>query len=148
MLLPQRFLNKVTISTTHFFEDTPCWEWTGNTWNGYGRFGFNRKVELAHRLSYEDKFGTIPEGLVINHKCRNRCCVNTENHLEVITRGKNVQIGLVGLRNRMKTHCPQGHEYNEENTYNHPKGRRVCKTCDRIRTSKYRQRKKLNPIQS
>jgi len=140
-MLSKRFWSKVTVSDINFYEGTPCWEWKASTWNGYGRFGLNGTVEYVHRLSYEDKHGTIPKGLVINHLCRNRGCVNREKHLEVITRGKNVQIGLVGLKNRLKTHCPQGHEYSKENTYFHPKGRRVCKTCDRIRSSKYRQRK-------
>lgn len=68
-----------------------CWIWTGTT-DGYG-YGvtshFRQKIK-AHRLSYEMRFGPIPPGLVVRHKCDNPCCVNP-NHLELGTQKDNVR---------------------------------------------------------
>lgn len=148
--LPTRFWDKVKTSDTHFYEGTPCWEWIAYTdKEGYGRFQLNGKSELAHRLSYEEKYGTIPKGLQINHKCRNRACQNRDDHLETITQQENMRIGLSGfkrsLQQRLKTHCPQRHEYNEENTHIF-KGKRYCRTCNRIKCTQYRHRKKLKEM--
>ena len=146
MTLPKRFWDKVTTSKTNFYEGTPCLEWTACTdIDGYGRFQLNGKSERAHRLSYEDKYGTIPKGLVINHMCRNRACQNRDEHLEVITRSENIQKGLAGfvagLRNRLKTHCKQGHEFSKNNTRITPKGHCECKICKRIQYLQFMQRK-------
>ena len=121
-----------------------CWEWTGSKNNGgYGLFGLNYKMRSAHRVSYEIKWGKIPDGLVINHMCRNRGCVNPD-HLEVVTQKVNVQKGLAGfktgLKNRAKTHCPQNHEYTPDNLTKQNNNKRNCKACnnDRIRARRAR----------
>lgn len=147
-MLPQRFWDKVKVSTAHYYRDTPCWEWTGfiNP-TGYGRFELNGKNEQAHRLSYEEKYGKIPEKLVINHECRNRCCVNRENHLEAVTQKINIEKGLSGKinhHNLKKTLCPQGHKYSKENTYTRSNRiSRECKICNRASASKSYYHKKL-----
>lgn len=109
-----------------------CWEWTASkTPGGYGRiFADGRKV-YAHRAVYEAVVGPIPEGFQIDHLCRNRGCVNPD-HLEPVTRRENLLrgVGFVAV-NAAKTHCPKGHPYDEENTYQTPTGRRVCRTCMR-----------------
>ena len=118
-----------------------CWYWIASTHsNGYGQFSYHGKNKLAHRLSYEDKYGDIPQGLVMNHICRTRHCVNPD-HLEVITLEKNIQIGI--SVNRNKTHCKREHEYTEENTHIRSTGFRQCRTCALISKRKYNQRKKL-----
>lgn len=45
------------------------------------------------------------------------------------------QFGLVhgASLNKRKTHCRNGHEYTEENTYISPSGSRICKICSRKR---------------
>jgi len=96
-----------------------CWNWLPPLMpNGYGQFHIGYKFFLAHRLSYMLHRGDIPDGLVIDHKCRNRRCVNPD-HLEPVTMHVNVVIRGFGLtaENFTKTHCKRGHAYDETNTY-------------------------------
>lgn len=117
-----------------------CWIWTAYTMtNGYGLFGLTKsKMSLAHRFAYQDLVGPIPEGLVIDHLCRVRNCVNPA-HMEVVTQIENVRRGNAGKNHSEKTHCPQGHEYTPENTYETPsrKGGRLCRRCRRERNRVY-----------
>lgn len=71
-----------------------CWEWQGN-YNkntGYGKKTYLGKDVLAHRWVYEMLLGPIPEGLVINHRCRNKKCVNP-HHLEITDQAGNCRHG-------------------------------------------------------
>lgn len=109
-----------------------CWEWIGcvDTSTGYGRFLLDKRYVGAHRVSYELFRSYIPEGLQIDHRCRNRKCVNPD-HLEIVTCRENLMRGIgVAAINIRKTHCPQGHPYDEDNTHSY-KGRRKCKQCIR-----------------
>lgn len=117
-----------------------CWIWTAYLRkDGYGEFqmGTNRKSNavLAHRASYELFVGAIPDGLDLDHKCRQRCCVNP-SHLEPVTRGENIRRGAISDMNRRafdaRTHCKNGHEYNEINTRFRIIGKsrhRFCRPC-------------------
>ena len=114
-----------------------CWLWTAyRRSDGYGQFRIGVRVVRAHRYAYELLVGPIPEGLILDHLCRVRNCVNPA-HLEPVTQGENVRRGLAGgpaagLRMRAKTHCLQGHPYDEENTRWY-KGWRYCRTCQHLR---------------
>lgn len=120
-----------------------CWEWTGCKTNGrYGRVAVaDRKQALAHRYVYELSVGKIPEGLTLDHLCNNPPCVNPE-HLEPVTLRVNLLRGRTGL-NLLKTHCPQGHPYDEENTYLLRGKWRRCRTCVRKAGLRWYYNKKL-----
>jgi hypothetical protein len=134
--LPQRFWDKTRSEDAGYA--TPCLTWTGYKQpNGYGKFGLNGKTEYAHRVAYRLLVGPIPEGLMIDHLCRNRACVNVE-HMEAVTNKVNILRGeTIMAANAAKTHCPQGHEFSEENTYIRPStGSRHCRTCMREERAK------------
>lgn len=123
----ERFWEKVSTPTPD-----GCWLWTGGTSiDGYGTFGLtkSKKTVRSHRWAYEALVGAIPEGLTLDHLCRNTLCVNPA-HLEPVTSVVNVQRGKALI-----THCPHGHPYDSENTY-HWRGHRICKACQRIRRSR------------
>ncbi len=131
--LEGRFWSKVN-KNGPLWNGTHCWEWIGAIIpQGYGTIG-NRKTVLAHRFSYELLVGGIPEGLTIDHLCRNRRCVNPE-HLEAVTLRDNLFRGenICGVNSR-KTHCPKGHPYDATNTYHRPDGGRDCKICQIVRS--------------
>jgi len=126
-----------------------CWLWLGKTdKGGYARLAIKSAhgpfiARLAHRISYTLLVSPIPEGPDLDHLCRVHCCVNPA-HLEPVTRSINLKRGIgVGDAGRVAatahykaiTHCPQGHEYTEENTYCRPKapGQRYCRACLKIR---------------
>lgn len=122
-----------------------CWEWVGwRSPEGYGKMKAQGKMKFAHRLMYEVERGEIPDGMVIDHLCRNRGCVNP-NHLEAVTRGTNAIRGNTPIaENAAKTHCHKGHPLMGDNLkYEFPNGqrRRRCRTCHRDNNTKYRERK-------
>ncbi len=125
-----RFWAKVNVG-----ERGDCWEWTASLSHGYGQFwiqGANPQRQKAHRVAYEMIVGPIPEGLQIDHLCRNRACVNP-SHMQPVTRRENLirGNGFAGLNDR-KTHCPRGHEYIPSNTILW-QGKRKCRSCDNDR---------------
>lgn len=104
----------------------------GVTSAGYGSHWHEGKRKQAHRVAWEQEHGPIPEGLHVLHKCDVKRCVNVE-HLFLGTHVDNMKDMAVKGRawspNILKTHCPKGHEYSEENTYRDSKGWRKCRTC-------------------
>lgn len=105
--------------------ETGCINWTGQVVNwGYGRVTIDRKVYAVHRVFYEIFKGPIPEGMQVDHICRNRLCQNPD-HLQAVTKSENVALGH--LRN---THCPKGHPYEDGNII-FDNGARRCRTCNR-----------------
>ena len=135
-----RFWAKVNKATS-----SGCWEWTAGKHQDYGVFGISSThLVKAHRFAYEEIVGPIPEGLILDHLCRNRSCVNPA-HLEPVTNKENVLRGEgIAAKNAVKTHCKHGHEFTEENTYITYRGDRSCRTCQRSWNRKRRLRIKNN----
>lgn len=68
-----------------------CWVWTAGMFpDGYGSFRYNGVMTGSHRVSYEWAYGPIPEGMQVDHQCRNRKCVRPE-HLRLVTHTENRQ---------------------------------------------------------
>lgn len=109
------------------FNGTPCWEWQGGRLpSGYGRLSVDNERRYTHRLAWELFRGPIPDGLFIDHLCENKRCCNPE-HLEPVPPAVNTRRAFQKV-----TACPQGHPYDDQNTYTHPtKGYRKCRACDR-----------------
>lgn len=120
--------------------NTGCWLWTGaiNS-GGYSNMKHGDKYTCAHRVSYEFYRGPIPEGMVVDHLCRVKSCVNP-SHMEIVTQRTNVLRGDVPT-----THCPNGHEYTSDNTYLSKQKRgwvsKNCRICTIERAKEYRRKK-------
>jgi hypothetical protein len=130
----------------HVVKTETCWLWTGSTTKaGYGRFNFEGEAQLAHRVSHILFLGLIPDGLTVDHVAERGCthlnCVNPA-HLEAVTLMENRARGHRTNAQASVTHCPQGHPYDEENTYRppntpNPGGQRMCRKCMRVASAKY-----------
>ncbi len=123
-----------------------CWVWRGSKDRaGYGRISHARENALVHRLAYELLVGPIPDGLTLDHLCRNRACYNPE-HLEPVTNKENVLRGVSpSAQHAKKTHCPRGHPYAGDNLYVARRGNRGCRTCQRARYLELYSKKESNP---
>lgn len=120
----------------------PCVIWQGRTdKDGYGRVQANGKWKLAHRIAFENEIGAISNGMVIDHLCKNRLCVNTL-HMEIVSNYENVMRGDgVTAKNAQKVFCDNGHKLFGENLGIRSNGNRFCKECARARWRAYRARK-------
>jgi hypothetical protein len=113
-------------------EDDGCWLWRGAlTHYGYGVVNTQQKI---HRVTFEHFTGTIPDGLVIDHLCRVRHCVNPD-HLEAVTFAQNVLRGDgPPAQNARRTHCKNGHELAGDNLKiieTKTGAQRRCRSCEK-----------------
>lgn len=122
--------------------ETPCHIWTLNlTTEGYARVQIDRHQVLVHRLSYALANGPIPDGLHLDHLCRQRDCVNPA-HLEAVTCRENLLRGeTIPARHAARTHCLQGHPLSGDNLYVTPDGRRNCRQCRSSAAARHAARK-------
>lgn len=118
-----------------------CWEWTASVNSkGYGTFWIDGKCQLAHRVSYEKYRNEIPDGLQIDHLCRNKRCVKP-SHLEPVTNEENNR-----RRWEAYTVCGNGHPMTPENIRVHRRKNgpttNECRTCAVARVQANRDAKK------
>jgi HNH endonuclease len=133
-----RFWSKVEVGA-----DDECWLWTANTTgaSGYGLFHSGRTAIVAHRWSYQEAKGPIPDGLVIDHTCRTRLCVNP-SHLEPRTNRDNVLLGVGPTAiNAAKTHCDRGHPLPERIDGVH----RFCAVCAKETRRRWQKARESDP---
>lgn len=89
----------ISIYKRYVENENGCWVWQGSTGrHGYGSVKYKGKTVGAHRVSYILTYGQIPEGLVIDHLCSNKPCINPL-HLEAVAHKVNLQ------RARDLSHC-------------------------------------------
>ena len=123
----ERFWDKVAIAA----DDDGCWEWQAyKNPAGYGKIGVGGRgkgIALAHRVSWELKFGQIPDGLCVCHVCDNPGCVRP-GHLFLGTHKDNMT-DMAKKGRAILSHCARGHELSEENCYTHTDGGRRCYLC-------------------
>jgi len=118
-----------------------CWPWTGVlTDEGYGRFWVSRSSRpMAHRVAYQALVGPVPDGMQLDHLCRNRACCNPE-HLEPVSSAENTRRGeSPAALNRRKTHCHRGHPLTPDNVYERTdRPGRMCRQCRRDAQARFR----------
>lgn len=108
-----------------------CTVWTGTrNFAGYGYIRINNKNHRVHRVMYEQLFGKVPQGMVIDHLCKNRACFNP-THLEVVTQAENIS-------RAKKTHCKRGHLLEGDNVRLTASRGRQCRACGAEQARKWR----------
>ncbi len=116
---------------------------------GYGKIFILGKSIRVHRHCWEQENDPIPDGLVIDHMCRNRACCNVA-HLRVVTQSINASENIIGAGwqlNAAKTHCKKGHPFDERSEIvSDGRKRRICRICRYEANRKYLAKKKAKQL--
>lgn len=122
--------------------DNGCWGWIAyRDPDGYGNFSIEGRTKRSHRVAYELLISSIPEGMQLDHLCRNRGCVNPD-HLEPVTCRENILRGeSFQARNARKTHCLHGHLFAEYGFSSGDTSRR-CRLCHNQQSKRSMQRQR------
>lgn len=122
-----------------------CWQWTAGVGKaGYGIFWLEGKSVLAHRVVYQIFEGPIPDGLQLDHLCRNRLCVRPDHLEPVSARTNTLRSEANSAVNARKSECHRGHPLLGANLYVNPRGERQCRECQRAAGRRYEQRRMAN----
>jgi hypothetical protein len=114
--------------TDLFWSGTPCWRWLGA--HNKGRPVLNQKY--VYRILYERERGRLPQDRDAHHGCEHEWCVNPW-HVEPLTHQKHMKLHGELRGNpyqSQKTHCRNGHPFDEVNTRRW-KNKRICRACNR-----------------
>ncbi len=105
-----RYKRKIDISTTEFWNGSPCWNWTASLAKGYGQYVVNGKRILSHRAAWMLEYGEISSEILVLHRCDNPVCCNTK-HLFLGT-----------IQDNMKDKIKKGRQAKGENhgSHTHP----------------------------
>lgn len=135
----QRFWEKV-------HKTDSCWLWTAGCFGRNKEYGCfyltgGKRAIGAHIWAWQLVNGPVPQGLVLDHLCRNTKCVNPK-HLESVTHKENILRGTgLAAKQAKQTHCKRGHSLADAHILS--SGRRDCKVCRKLRndnrTREYRQ---------
>lgn len=128
-----------------------CFIWVGGKtrkgWRGYAIYKLkDSPAFVLHRRLWLDHRGPLTADQQLDHLCRNRACINLD-HLEPVSLHENNVIRGTGLaaQNYLKTECPQGHPYDDVNTFVDKTGRRHCRECSRQQVRKRRAEHRYTP---
>jgi hypothetical protein len=130
-----RFWSKVLIGDG-------CWIWTASLdGKGYGQYWRGDRKVIASRHAYEIWCGPLSSGVQVLHRCDTPACVRPD-HLFEGSQRDNAQDCVEKGRHYLtqRTHCPDGHEYDEENTYWYGTRRRCRKCLAKHQRASYRRR--------
>ena len=128
----------VRVSRKVVIDERGCWVWQGALTDGYARGRVAGRTVGLHRAEYEHVHGPIPDGMQLDHLCRNRACLNP-THLEPVTQRENILRGEgVAATQARRTHCVRGHDLS--NARITKKGYRVCRACKRGERERLRAR--------
>lgn len=145
--IPEIKNHEIFLSRIRINKENECWEWQGALdKNGYGHYSprvYGKKSRyLAHRISYSIFVKQLTPGLLIDHICRNKKCVNPDHIREVTPQVNMIENSeSITYLNHIKTHCIRGHEFTPENTRIQTDGR-YCRACGAWHTRNHRAKKK------
>lgn len=142
--IEDRLVYWITVTCGSSKQEGECWLGTGRDKDGYSLITISNKSYKAHRLFYEVFKGVrIPEGLVLDHLCENKACVNPDP-LEAVSHRENILRGnkTPGHLNSKKEKCPKGHLYDSVEYEAGKVRRRKCSVCKKERFRNYYLQKK------
>lgn len=128
-----------------FVTETGCWEWTKcKHHHGYADMSLLRRgkrIRLGHVIAYIVFIGEIPDGMELDHTCKNKTCVNPW-HVEPVPHVLNVQRGRSMITLLDTLICKRGHQLTL-NEIGESKSQYYCRICQRLRDRKRRAKQVL-----
>ncbi len=110
--------------------------------HGYAQIGWDNKKDghggtTAHRAAWTHVNGQIPDGMTVDHVCKNRRCVNV-NHLRLLSNFENGRRTFG--RDWPVGKCANGHPDSE--LRQNSRGRMECQVCRKEWSRRYNEKRK------